>query len=375
VSDNSFRHVPALDGVRAVAVLLVIVEHTRLGLISGGYLGVEIFFVLSGYLITSILLREQVATGRISLFNFYMRRALRILPALILLLLVYALVGSLLAIDPNVIQRDVFAAASFAANWFRAFDLKLALYFQHTWSLAIEEQFYLVWPALLILVFRGSMSRHLLALILACAVSVMLWRAAMYFDGASHLRIYNGFDTRADALLLGVAAAVFQQYSASDRKDRLLDALAKFAIPLSAIFLAAAVFSISSSRWMILAGYSLVTLYAAIIILLICNDKVPMLSRCLEWRPLRYVGRISYGLYLWHFVVLNIMWHQLGADSLVLATLGLALTFACAALSYHLLERPALRMKARFSAIRAGDRLVAQPAAGPQVASISRRRR
>jgi len=203
-------HVAALDGMRGIAVLLVMLTHARYGApyLQGGSIGVDIFFVLSGFLITYLLVREHDRHGhRISLWKFYARRALRLGPALVLLLIVLAL-GGCLFFDPETARSnliDVAITVVYAVNWARAFDIPPKL-LRHAWSLSIEEQFYLLWPLILIVMLRAISSRQRIAtVILLGAVVSYLWRVALALQGASVQRLFNGLDTRADSLLVGCA--------------------------------------------------------------------------------------------------------------------------------------------------------------------------
>ena len=206
---------PALDGLRGVAVAAVVVNHLRPHALPGGWLGVDIFFVLSGYLITTLLLREHEQRGRLDLGRFYSRRARRLLPALFLLLGVVAVVARFSPDEPGFtgLRGDGFAALGYVANW--RFIATGASYFntfapsplRHLWSLAVEEQFYLLWPLVLILVLRrhGPRAVGVTAVVLALASATAM--AVMYGSGAHISRIYFGTDTHAHSVLIGCALA------------------------------------------------------------------------------------------------------------------------------------------------------------------------
>jgi peptidoglycan/LPS O-acetylase OafA/YrhL len=195
------QRIPELDGVRAVAVLLVMLFHIAYPAMPGGWVGVDIFFVLSGFLITSILLNEHEATRRIDLKAFYIRRARRLLPAVTFLLLCYG--TFLIAIGQSIRKAAVAFAAThlYAVNWLMAFDAPVDFGpFYHFWSLSIEEQFYLLWPLSLIgLLAVRRVRRRIPILLMTAAGLISAWRIVLYLSGATADRILYGFDTRADA--------------------------------------------------------------------------------------------------------------------------------------------------------------------------------
>ncbi|MGZ4618673.1 MAG: acyltransferase family protein, partial [Frankiaceae bacterium] len=211
------RYVPALDGVRALAVLLVLAYHLRLPGLPGGLLGVGIFFTLSGYLITDLLLAQWDARGRVNLRAFWIHRARRLLPAVFVVLV--AVAAWVLLFDRarlSSLGGEIAAACGYVSNWWVI--AQNGSYFSrfappsplgHLWSLAIEEQFYLIWPWLLLLGVRVVRNRYLLAgLTLAAAAASALAMAALYTPGLDPTRVYDGTDTRAFALLIGAAAAM-----------------------------------------------------------------------------------------------------------------------------------------------------------------------
>lgn len=342
-------YMPSLDGMRGIAVLLVIIFHGRTGIIPGGYFGVDIFFVLSGFLITSILLREYSKTGNINLANFYLRRVLRIVPALALMMMAYASVALLIRMDLRIPFGDIIASGLFISNWTQAFDLGFTNYLDHTWSLSVEEQFYLLWPATLIFLLRRLALRDVLVTVLASVLLIMVWRILLFLDGASLERIYRGFDTRVDALLLGAGLACFLALPDSRARFRLSSEALNFIKASTLLLVCILVWSNRLDPAMILGGYSFVAVFTAAVILVLSQDQATFFRRCLEWRPLVVVGKLSYGLYLWHFMIFKIMRLEFYASIPTVNTVGVALTFAAAVASYLLLERPLLNLKAQFA--------------------------
>jgi peptidoglycan/LPS O-acetylase OafA/YrhL len=345
-------HLPALDGLRAIAVTLVIAAHVGIG--SGGGLGVTIFFVLSGFLITWLLMKEHAATGTISLRRFYMKRALRILPAY------YAFLACSLALDWRAgdgrSAPAALASLFYYMNYYNALHGHPTSSMAHAWSLAVEEQFYVVWPAaFLLLAARG---RRALAGSLAAAIcAVLIWLSIAYaLLGLGPAYVSNAFDCRFDALaagsLLAAAGRSRRFASAADacvRRWRTSPLLLACALVLAV--------ECAPARVRYTVGFTAEALLIAFAIsqLLIVRGSGPW--RALEARPMRYLGRISYGMYLYH------LW-GLGAGAALAGTHvrlafpgGFALTVAAASLSQYAIERPFLAIKARLSTGRRTGRV------------------
>jgi peptidoglycan/LPS O-acetylase OafA/YrhL len=343
---------PALDGLRGVAILGVMIYHANVPYrpyLSGGFIGVDIFFVLSGFLITSLLIEEFDSTGRIQLKNFYARRALRLLPALIVLLIVFCIAS--LALLPSDRARsnliDAAIALFYVSNWARAFAIHPPDYIGHTWSLAIEEQFYILWPLLLLTLLRITRNRKFIAHV-ACgiAITAQIWRIFLSVNGASIERIYNGLDTRADALMIGCTLGI--ALASGLIQPQKINAL-KWLTPLTLIALGAFAWL---SHWndfaMAYYGFIVVAVLAAILVLDLMTASSVWLKNLLSQRWLVWIGSISYGVYLWHYVVDRVM-SEMGFRGATVLTFGTLITFAIASASYYAIEKPILRLKKRFS--------------------------
>lgn len=303
---------PGLDGIRAMAILAVFAYHSGTFL-RGAFIGVDIFFALSGFLITTLLLQEWAGTDAIAIGDFYRRRAARLLPALFVTI---AGVGVIYVIYPRL-QLNVdlgFPAASLAAmfyasNWFIAFGhgaIPLGL-LDHTWSLAIEEQFYLIWPPLLLLCLRRTWSlRRLLVLAatLACAsaiLRVLLWNT---HRGGN---IYFRSDTRADGLLLGCALAA--AYSMSQGRKLLRRYLGRWEVGVAAAaaLLIFAVKFTPGDRFVYNAGLAGVNVCSAVLVAhVVCSER-SLLTKLLSIRPVVWIGARSYGMYLFHIPIFGVI--------------------------------------------------------------------
>jgi peptidoglycan/LPS O-acetylase OafA/YrhL len=346
-----FAYQAPLDGMRAIAVIAVLLFHhyqfdpnKRAGW-SGGFLGVDVFFVLSGFLITSLLLVEHRREGRVSLRAFWTRRARRLLPALFVMLVFVAVLAAWVfpARDLAALRADAFSALFYVENWHRLHAPTTAV--NHTWSLSVEEQWYLIWPialAALLAFTRRRLQKLVLMIGVLIGVSVVAM-AALYTSGPID-RAYYGTDTRAQSLLVGagLAAVLLLWRGPQTRQER-------FALEAAAVVGAAFV------GWMFVAvhsstadlfhgGFLLVALAVALVITAAVQPDTLVVRRVLSWRPLVAIGIISYGVYLFHWPVY--MWlapWRVHVSSSTLLALRLGVTFALAIASYFLIERPVRR--------------------------------
>jgi peptidoglycan/LPS O-acetylase OafA/YrhL/lysophospholipase L1-like esterase len=345
-------YLPGLDGLRALAVIAVLLYHAQLTWIPGGFLGVEVFFVISGYLITALLLEERRRQGRINLVGFWMRRARRLLPALYLLLVV-TLAFAVVFLPGEVarLREDALAAFGYVTNWylivgeesyFEAVGRPSLL--QHLWSLAVEEQFYVLWPLLLVAGMMLLRGRALFITLLG-AVSSALLMAILYRPDVDPSRIYYGTDTRAAGLLLGAALAfVWVPGRLGYRIGRIPPLL------LDIVGLAALGGLVWFCLWLdqyqpflFRGGFALVALVTAVVIMIAVHPRARLLGAGLLGRqPLRWVGLRSYGIYLWHWPVFMVTRPELDVTitGLPLLALRLATTVVLADLSYRFVETP-----------------------------------
>ncbi|WP_292729571.1 acyltransferase family protein [Microbacterium sp. UBA837] len=337
--------IKALDGLRGIAVLLVIAGHSMraaqidmppaLAFLEQGGRGVTIFFVLSGFLITSILVNEFDRSGRISLKAFYVRRAFRILPAFYAFLIVIGVL-SLAGTFVQVTLPQLLAAGLFVWNYA---PVDGTWWLGHTWSLAIEEQFYLLWPLVLVLFKPRIAIRIAVAVILASP----LIRLAQYFlFPETREQISVMFHTRADALMVGCLLALLIGHA---RWDRIMPAIARW-WPAYVIFLVAIAPPAKAylqGVWDLTVGWSIEQLCVAGIICAAIALPNSLITRGLSWKPLTWIGLISYALYLWQQLFLGFGWPSWWSP-----IIGIVASVAVATASYWLVEKPFLRLKKRW---------------------------
>jgi peptidoglycan/LPS O-acetylase OafA/YrhL len=322
------QKIPELDGLRALAVLPVIAFHfSYLKLVDGGYLGVDLFFVLSGFLITSLLLAEERRTGTVSLRDFYARRALRILPPLA------AACALALATVPSTTPQGALAAFFFAANMV---DSRILGGLLHTWSIAVEEHFYFAWPLLFLAL--GSRRARFLAWTILVVLAIRIVVLSMKMD------VYTPTYTRADSLAIGCWAALMLARGAP--------AVPQWAAPASLAAIAACFLLVPWMNFAMLSfGFTLFAAVCALAIVALLTTR-GLANRLLSSEPMQYIGRRSYGLYLYHMpVFLALERFRVDGDpaSMALVTmLRIAATFAVAEISYRSIEAWAARLKPRF---------------------------
>jgi peptidoglycan/LPS O-acetylase OafA/YrhL/lysophospholipase L1-like esterase len=352
---RSQRYMPGLDGLRAIAVLAVIAYHLNPAWAPGGLLGVGVFFTLSGYLITDLLLGQREATGRLQLGDFWLRRARRLLPALFLMLAVVMAWVTLL--DRSLLaglRGDVLAAVGYVSNWWNI--VREASYFarfgpppplDHLWSLAVEEQFYLIWPWLLWLGLRYVPGRYTLAgLTLAGAALSAFAMALIYQPGVDPTRVYEGTDTRAFGLLIGAALAMvwpsreLRADSIDHRGRLLLDGAAVVGLVVIGIL----IWQTSEYSPFLYKGGIVLLSVATALVLTALVHPASWLGVAVGWRPLRWIGVRSYGIYLWHYPIIVLAAPGLQQRaSLSFEALQVVATIVVAALSWQFFEEPIRR--------------------------------
>ena len=387
----SFGFVPALDGLRAIAVFGVMLFHGGAPGVGGGFLGVNVFFVLSGFLITSLLLGEWTTRLTIRLGEFWARRARRLLPALLVLLVgvaVYAKVFASPGQFPNL-RLDTLSSLFYVANWHfifagtSYFDQTVTSPLAHMWSLAIEEQFYIVWPPVVLVLLRlGAKlrpSRRLwpvLGVAVAGALGSAVWMRYLFLHGASITRLYEGTDTRSQDILVGAVLATAMAMWARARpalaedprpttprrRGPSLKPIAAWEIGSPALrgflqvigFAALATGAYLWSRitgpsgWLFEGGFFAFAILVALVIFCVVTAQAAPLSRALGNRVFRYLGKISYGTYLWHYPLFALFSaERVHLYGLPLLAVRIGATLLVATGSYYLVEQPIRRGRVR----------------------------
>ena len=348
-------HIPALDGLRALAVLGVLAFHDDR--LPGGFLGVDLFFALSGLLITTLLIGEYERTGTIDLIGFWGRRLRRLLPAVLALLVVTVVVFRLVADTGEwiVARTDAPWAQFYVANWhliasgngyWDAFAAPSA--FEHLWSLAIEEQFYLVWPIVVWALLRRGGTRSV-AIVASSGAALSMLAMAIWYSADDPTRVYMGTDTRAFSLLAGALCAVpvirqrVERFTAARPRGAFVAALGA-ASTIGVMWVVAS----GSSGWLFRGGLGAHSIASALLAALVVAG-LPAVERLLSVGWLVQIGRLSYSIYLWHWPVFILVSPQhVAVDRSVLTVIRLAITAALSIASYVVVEQP-IRHRVRWA--------------------------
>lgn len=343
---HSFTYVPALDGLRALAALSVLGFHLRLPGFSGGALGVDMFFVLSGYLISLLILREVASDGRLAFRSFYLRRALRLFPAYITVLLLSVL-ADLLLIDVGGTLKGAFFSFFYIANWAIIKGKGLGS-LHHTWSLSVEEQFYLIWPALLvvaILLARHTRIKLLLTVCVLCCTAWIIAAIAVFVTGVNSNVLNNATHFRATELLSGCVLAVVVSKWSRPAPGKWITLIGLMSL---AGLIGLVVWGAPTSNEVLFATWALITL-CTVGVIVAALAPTALSSSILSMPAIVITGKMSYGLYLWHFPVVTSVDTLMGLDSLRAKALAVFITAIVVPASYYFIEQPFLRRKAALA--------------------------
>ena len=358
MSNNKSKYLPSIDSLRALAVLAVIIYHVDVNYLPGGFLGVDLFFVLSGYLISSLIIKEYKKTGSVNLYNFYIRRARRLLPAVYFMITIGLVV---MVLFNEVLLRkshlDAIFGYIYSSNWWYIFH-KLDYFdsfgaqspFKHLWSLAIEEQFYMIFPLLFLLVNRKKKSKdgtyklnkNFLYVVLGL-ILVSLIAHILLFDINNISRIYFGTDTRAFSLLVGVVGAILYPMERLHAKVTPQQNMLYSVVSLVSIatLITVMIYTSEYNTLLYRGGFLLVAILGLIVIIS-SGKQHTLMSRLLSFKPVVFIGKISYSLYLWHFpvLVLTTPVSEIGNPNIIFVILRVILTFILATASYVFVETP-----------------------------------
>ncbi|MGM0829101.1 MAG: acyltransferase family protein [Bacillota bacterium] len=347
------RYIHGLDGLRALAVLFVIAYHFNFSWARGGFLGVNIFFVLSGYLITSIMLPAQGQRFTINLRDFWIERMKRLLPAAYVMILLTIIWVTLFNRELlHTVRGDAISSIFYTSNWW--FIFHEVSYFdsfgspsplKNLWSLAIEEQFYIIWPIVLAigLYICNKQSKFAIYVFSGAICSAMLM-SLLYEPGTDPSRAYYGTDTRSFELLIGCWLALvwpMKRLSSKKLSVKLHNTLNITSIISLVIFIFCVLFVDEYQVFLYRGGMFLICINAAILIACVCHPA-SLLGKLLAWKPLCWIGTRSYGIYLWHYpvIVLSTPVYEIGNPAYWRVGLQLAVTFIIAELSYRVIEMP-----------------------------------
>ncbi len=372
----NISYIPALDGIRGVAIIVIMGYHGGVFLTSGGFYSLDTFFALSGFLITSLLISEWQRTTTVRLRRFWARRARRLLPALLVMLLGVAFFAAFLVPAGTylTLRADAFSSLFYYANWH--FIANGSNYFNqsaltspltHTWSLAVEEQFYLVWPLVVLGLFKLWRSTRILLVVCVVGAVASAAEMGMLYSLSDVNRLYYGTDTRAQSLLIGAALAASLSLWAEHRHragtvppgsgrirrppggdpawavQTARGRAVVLAVGLAGVGISAVLWTVVSynDAFAYRGGFFLAALATtAVLFSVVCSQR-SVLARCLSVAPLRYVGRISYGMYLWHFPLFIYLDHaRTGLTGYPLFAVRVAVTLLVATGSFYAVERP-----------------------------------
>lgn len=351
---NKNKYLPSIDSLRAIAVLSVIIYHCNSAYLPGGFMGVDLFFVLSGYLISSLIIKEYKETNDLNLFNFYVRRARRLLPAVYLMITVVLII--MVLFNKNLLNKsylDAIFGYIYSSNWWNIFH-KVDYFdsfgslspFKHLWSLAIEEQFYMFFPFIIFILIKSKFKDKIFHYLKYCVLFLILLSFITHiylFDINNINRVYYGTDTRIFELLVGVLGSIFYPIeNFSKRVNKKTNITYSFVSVFSILLFIMLMNYVSEySKFLYYGGFLLFS-FLFLIIIITTGQQTTFISKAMSFKPLVYIGKISYSLYLWHFpiLILTTPSSEIGNPNFYLNVLRIILIFIVAYLSYKFVESP-----------------------------------
>ncbi|MBC2251903.1 acetyltransferase [Listeria welshimeri] len=348
----SRKYVPSIDGLRALAVIAVIAYHLNFSWAKGGFIGVDIFFVLSGYLITNILLTQWEKNQTLQLKQFWLRRFRRLIPAAYVMIVVVVIFSVLFHSEIlKNLRGDAIASFFYVSNWwfifhnvsyFDSFGMPSPL--KNLWSLAIEEQFYLIWPVFLLVFLRWVKNpKLLLKIVIGLGLLSAIWMTILYVPGTDPSRVYYGTDTRLFDLLSGCALAFVWPFNRlSPNIPKRSKAALNIAGTISILFFFLITALVSEYQPFLYRGGLLFVAIMGVVMIATIAHPASYLSKIFSFKPLRWIGTRSYGIYLWHYPIITLTTPvlEIGQPSIWRSILQVAATFTIAELSFRYIETP-----------------------------------
>lgn len=348
----SRKYVPSIDGLRALAVIAVIAYHLNFSWAKGGFIGVDIFFVLSGYLITNILLTQWEKNQTLQLKQFWLRRFRRLIPAAYVMIVVVVIFSVLFHSEIlKNLRGDAIASFFYVNNWwfifhnvsyFDSFGMPSPL--KNLWSLAIEEQFYLIWPVFLLVFLRWVKNpKLLLKIVIGLGLLSAIWMTILYVPGTDPSRVYYGTDTRLFDLLSGCALAFVWPFNRlSPNIPKRSKAALNIAGTISILFFFLITALVSEYQPFLYRGGLLFVAIMGVVMIATIAHPASYLSKIFSFKPLRWIGTRSYGIYLWHYPIITLTTPvlEIGQPSIWRSILQVVATFIIAELSFRYIETP-----------------------------------
>lgn len=344
---DAIQYLPGLDGLRGVMALGVLSYHVRPAWFPGAPAFMDVFFLISGFLITLVLQKNIARTGTLQLVRFWKRRLQRLYPAMFAMVATYTLIAFLLLDDVGHVLKDAAETLLYVSNLTKLHNNAIPTFFGHSWSLAVEEQFYLLWPLLFLASIKARLYwKAMLGLLAVVMVAAVAWRFYLIDAGAPWSRLYYSLETRMDAFIIGGGSAFLWQawLSRWSHRNWAHYTMCACAVGLVATLVVARPMEMDYFRWQ----QSAVLVLTAGTVLLLSSRRSSWIRSLLSSRALVALGLRSYGIYLWHWPLIWLLTVTTGIRGLAMLAIVLPTTIAVSALTYHYIERPVLAARRSY---------------------------